>query len=258
MKVSVITPLYNASSFLHLTVQSVLAQSFTDWELILVDDCSSDNSVAIAESFAAKYSRIRVIRLTKKTGASVARNTGIEVAQGRYIAFLDSDDLWLPNKLEKQLQFMQEKDIAFSFSAYEKIDEAGNPLGSMGVPEKVSYRDLLKTCVIGCLTSMYDTQKLGKIYMLTNTKREDFATWLAILKKIDFAYGMNEILAQYRVYAHQTSAKKLQMAKENWKLYRDIEQLSFLKSCYYFIHYAVLGVLRNKFPRFARVFGVLK
>ncbi|MBE0472221.1 MAG: glycosyltransferase family 2 protein [Methyloprofundus sp.] len=255
--VSIITPSYNSAPFISDTVGSVLRQSLYDWEMIIVDDCSTDGSVELIDSFVAQDSRIKLIQLSENSGAAVARNTAIEAAQGRYIAFLDSDDIWLPNKLETQLQFMQERDIAFSYSAYEKIDEQGQPLGLMGVPDKVNYDQLLKCCVIGCLTAIYDTHKLGKVYMPTNTKREDFGTWLQILKKVDYAYGINVVQAHYRVYATQSSAKKSKMALENWRLYRDVEQLNLLKASYYFSNYAVRGVLRTKFPSLARKLHIL-
>ena len=223
----------------------------------MVDDCSTDDSVAIAQSYVKLDPRIKLIRLDRNSGAAVARNTAIEFASGRFIAFLDSDDLWLPDKLEKQITFMVNKKLAFSYTAYEKINEAGEAYQLMGVPDKVSYDQLLKTCVIGCLTSIYDTQKLGKIFMPTNTKREDFATWLKILKKVDCAYGINESLAQYRVYDAQSSSKKVNMAKENWRLYKDIEKLGTIKSIYYFAHYSIRGLLRTKFPCIAKVLGVL-
>jgi len=254
---TIVTPSHNSAPFISETIQSVLGQTFSDWEMIIVDDCSSDNSVEVIRSFADQDPRIKLIQLAENSGAAVARNTAIEAAKGRYIAFLDSDDAWLPNKLEKQVQFMLDQDVAFSFSAYEKIDEKGNVFGTVGVPKKTGYHDLLKTCSIGCLTAMYDVEKLGKVYMPVNTKREDFATWLAILKQVDYAYGMPDVLAQYRVYASQSSAKKAKMAKENWRLYRDIEQLGVFKSAYYFAHYAVRGVLRTKFPNLARAVSVL-
>lgn len=256
-KVSVITPLYNCSDFLEQTIQSVLSQTYKNWEMIMVDDCSKDNSLEIAQRYAAQDSRIKVIQLDKNSGAAVARNTAIEAAKGRFIAFLDSDDLWLPSKLEQQIDFMLQNNVAFSYTAYKKINEKGEVFGFVGVPQKVSYKQLLKTCVIGCLTAVYDTEKLGKVYMPTNTKREDFATWLNILKQIDFAHGLTAPLAQYRVYANQTSGKKASMAKENWRLYRDLEKLNFFQASYYFGHYAVNGVLRTKFPRLARFLGVL-
>lgn len=255
--VSIITPLYNCTNFLDTTLNSILSQTYQNWEVIMVDDLSSDDSVSKAQVFAEKDHRIKLIQLEKNSGAAVARNKAIEAATGRFIAFLDSDDLWHPQKLEKQINFMLENNYAFSYTAYEKINECAEVFELMGVPSAVNYKKLLKTCVIGCLTAMYDTEKLGKVYMPTNTKREDFATWLSILKRIDYAYGLNQPLAQYRVYANQTSSKKLNMAKENWKLYRNIEGHSLIKSFYYFSHYAVRGVLRAKFPKLARTLGVL-
>lgn len=256
--VSVITPLYNCSKYLEQTIQSVLSQTFQNWEMIMVDDCSTDNSVEVIQSFVEQDSRIRLIQLSENSGAAVARNTAIEAAQGRYIAFLDSDDLWLPHKLETQLQFMQDKDIAFSYSAYEKADEQGQSLGLIGVPEKVNYDQLLKCCVIGCLTAIYDTHKLGKVYMPLIRKRQDFGLWLRLLRKVDYAYGIQQPLAQYRVRSGSISSKKSNAAAYTWRLYREVEQLNLLKASYYFSHYAVRGVLRTKFPRLARLLGVLQ
>lgn len=255
---SIITPIYNCEGFLAQTFSSVLNQTYTNFELIVVDDCSTDYSFEIAQKFAEHDSRIKVFQLDKNSGAAIARNTAIDAAQGRFIAFLDSDDLWHPEKLEKQINFMLENKIDISYTAYEKIDEEGKQFQMVGIPNKINYNELLKTCVIGCLTAVYDTKKIGKIYMPTNTKREDFATWLNILKKVDYAYGLPEVLAQYRVYENQTSSKKASMAKENWRLYRNLEKLNIIKASYYFTHYAVRGLLRTKFPRLARALGVLK
>lgn len=255
--VSIITPLYNSSLFLDKTINSIISQSYCYWELIIVDDCSQDNSIEIALDFSSKDIRIKVIQMEKNSGAAAARNTAIKAANGRFIAFLDSDDLWHPHKLEKQINFMLKNNYAFSYTAYEKINEEGKVIGYVGAPMRLNYKQLLMTNEIGCLTAIYDTEILGKVYMPTETKREDYATWLSILKKIDYAYGMPESLGQYRVYANQSSAKKSKMAKENWNLYRNIENLSFIKSIYYFSHYSIRGVLRTKFPRFARLLGVL-
>lgn len=258
MKVSVIVPTYNSEKFICQSLDSVVEQFYCDWEIIIVDDCSTDRSYEIAQQYSSKDNRIKAIRLNQNSGAAIARNTGIKLAQGRYIAFLDSDDIWLPNKLEIQIKFMQRNNIDFCFSGYQKINEAGAVVGQIGVPEKIAYKNLLKTCSIGCLTAVYDTKKLGKIYMPQNTKREDFSTWLNILKKIEYGYGINEILAQYRVYPLQTSSKKINMAKENWYLYKHIENLGLLKSFYYFSHYVIRGILRKNFPKIARFIGVLK
>lgn len=221
----------------------------------MVDDCSKDNSLEIAQRYAAQDNRIKVLQLEQNSGAAVARNTAIEAAVGRFIAFLDSDDLWHPEKLEMQLGFMLSKEIAFSYTAYEKIDELGNVFQQIPMPFKVNYKKLLKTNIIGCLTAVYDTDRVGKVYMPMNTKREDFATWLYILKKAEYAYGMPEVLAQYRVYNRQSSGNKIKMAKENWRLYRDVEKLNIFKASYYFTHYAVNGVLRTKFPKLAKLLG---
>lgn len=255
--VSIVTPLYNSSIYLENTIQSVLAQTYQNWEMIMVDDCSNDRSLEIAENFAAKDDRIRVIKLDKNSGAATTRNRAINDARGRFIAFLDSDDLWHPNKLEYQIEFMLRESIAISYTAYQKINEVGEVFGIMGVPIKVNYKQLLKTCVIGCLTTIYDTEKIGKVLMPTDTKREDFATWLNILKRVDYAYGLTQPLAQYRVYANQNSSKKINMARENWKLYRNLQKLSLFHTLYYFSHYAIRGILRTKYQKIARLLGVL-
>lgn len=254
---SIITPLHNSENFLEKTINSVLEQTNKNWEMIIVDDCSSDKGLIIAENYAKQDGRIKIIKLEKNSGAAIARNFAIEVASGRFIAFLDSDDLWHPKKLENQINFMLERDVDFSYTFYSKIDELGKNSGVMTAPSKVGYADLLKTCVIGCLTVIYDSEKLGKIYMPKNTRREDYATWLSILKKTDFAYGLPEVLAYYRVYHGQSSSNKLRMAKENWLIYRRVENLGFFRSLYYFSNYAVRGVLRSKFPKIAKFFKVL-
>ena len=256
--VSIITPVYNCSHLIESTIESVIRQSFTDWEMILVDDCSSDNSVAVVQSFVEQDLRIKLIRLTENSGAAVARNTAIDAAKGRYISFLDSDDLWLPNKLEKQLDFMQENNYPFTFSAYDKIDKSGVRFGHVGVPNIVSYSDLLKMCSIGCLTAMYDTEYFGKVTMPLIRKRQDLGLWLKLLKQTDFAYGLNETLAQYRVRSDSISANKFNAAKFTWRLYREVERLSLIKASYYFTHYAVRGLLRTKALGLARFLGVLK
>lgn len=255
--ISIVTPLYNSAVFIADTIQSVQAQTFSDWEMILVDDCSTDSSVAVARTFTNRDSRIKLIQLPENLGAAVARNKAIENAQGRYIAFLDSDDLWLPDKLETQLKFMKEKDIAFSYSGYNKIGDQGQSLGLMGVPKRVNYDQLLKCCVIGCLTAMYDAHKLGKVYMPLIRKRQDFGLWLRLLKRVDYAYGIQRPLAQYRVRPGSISAKKSNAAAYTWRLYREVEKLNLFKASYYFIHYALLGILRTKLPNLARKFDIL-
>lgn len=250
-------PLYNSARFLNFAINSVMSQTYDNWELILVDDYSSDDSVRIAEAYVRKDKRIILYKQPRNLGVSQARNKGIREANGRFIAFLDSDDIWYPQKLALQIQHMVQNEIDFTYTSYEKIDEQGDVIGHLGVPVKVNYSDLLKTCVIGCLTAVYDTRTLGKVYMPTNTKREDFATWLSILDRTKYAYGVTVTLAQYRVYKNQSSGKKVNMAMENWKLYYNVLQLGFFRSTYYFSHYAIKGLLRTKTPRLAKVLRML-
>lgn len=253
--VSIITPLYNSSEFLEQTIQSVVSQTYQSWEMIMVDDCSTDNSLEIAQRYAAKDKRIKIIRLDHNSGPAVARNRAIEAAAGRYIAFLDSDDQWVSHKLETQVNFMRARDIAFSYTAYEKLNECGELVGIIGVPSKVSYHDLLKVCSIGCLTAMYDTHKIGKVYMPLIRKRQDLGLWLRILKTEQYAYGIQEVLARYQMRSNSISANKRSAAQYTWRLYRDIEKLNFFIASYYFMHYAVNGVLRTKLPKLANLLG---
>lgn len=257
MSISIITPSYNSAGFILNTIRSVIDQTVSNWELIIVDDCSTDNSIEVIEGFVDKDPRIKLIQLTENSGAAVARNKGIEAAKGRYIAFLDSDDVWSPDKLEKQLAFMQANDYPFTFAAYDKVDEAGKVFGHVGVPDKVTYSDLLKSCSIGCLTAMYDTEFFGKVYMPLIRKRQDLGLWLKLLKKTKYAYGLNETLGFYKVRKDSISANKKSAALYQWRIYRDIEHLSLIKSFYYFAHYAIRGLLKTKFPKVAKLLGIL-
>lgn len=256
--ISIITPSHNSASYIQRTIESVLAQTLTSWELIIVDDCSSDNTVEIIQGIIHDNSRISLIQLTNNSGAAVARNTAINASKGRYIAFLDSDDFWSPNKLENQLSFMQSNDYSFTFTSYDKVDEAGKVFGHVGAPAKVTYHDLLKSSSIGCLTAMYDTNYFGKIYMPLIRKRQDLGLWLSLLKQTDFAYGLDQTLAFYAVRSDSISAKKSSAALFTWRLYRDVERLSLARACYYFSHYAIRGLLKTKFTSLARFIGILK
>ena len=242
--VSIVTPCYNCAAFIADTIDSVVAQSYPYWEMIIVDDGSSDSSVEIIRQYTERDDRIVLIQLTKNMGAAEARNAATKIAKGRYIAFLDGDDLWLPSKLKKQLEFMQDEDLAFTYSSYRFIDENNNHLGELITKASVTYHSLLKTCDIGCLTALYDTQKLHKIYMPNVLTREDYALWLKILKKISMAKGIREPLAIYRIRKHSLSANKVKAAAAQWRVYREIEQLSLPKSIYYFVHYAYNGFVK--------------
>ncbi len=255
--VSIITPSYNSSNYIAETIYSVINQSFTNWEMIIVDDNSTDNSIKIIQSFIEKDSRIKLIQFSKNSGSAVARNKAIEIAKGRYIAFLDSDDIWISTKLERQLAFMQENNFPFTYTAYDKIDEKGKIFGHIGVSKKVNYKTLLKTNIIGCLTAIYDTNYFGRVAMPLIRKRQDFGLWLELLKKTEYAYGLNESLARYRVCSDSVSSKKYNVARFNWYLYRRIEKLTLLESAYYFSHYIIRGILRTNFPRLAKLLGIL-
>ncbi len=242
--VSVITPSYNSSRFIVEAIESVLAQNYKNLEMIIVDDCSTDNSEEIIENFVNKDERIKFIKMEKNSGPAIARNRAIKEAQGRYIAFLDSDDLWMSNKLEKQIEFMKEYNLAFTYSAYKLIDEENNDLGTFTPREELSYEDILKTNDIGCLTAIYDTQQLGKVYMPNILKRQDYGLWLRILKQIGKTKGILAPLAIYRLRKNSVSSNKLKSAFYQWKIYREIEKLDFFKSSYYFFHYAKNGLLK--------------
>jgi glycosyltransferase involved in cell wall biosynthesis len=244
MLVSIITPVHNAYSHIEETIQSILKQTFTDWELILIDDYSSDKGIHILNKYEELDPRIHLFENPKNLGAAISRNKGIEMAKGRLIAFLDSDDLWEPNKLEIQVKFMLENKHAFSFTGYQKFRN-DTIVGQHIVPAKVNHEELLKTCSIGCLTAMYDTDQLGKVYMPIISRRQDFALWLKILKMIPYAYGINQPLARYRLRGDSISGNKFLAAKYQWKVYREFEHLSLLKSGYYFAHYAFFGVLKT-------------
>lgn len=243
--VSIITPSYNSAHFIRQAIESVQSQTYVNWEMIVVDDCSSDITVAVVEEYIRKDQRIRLILLSKNSDAAIARNTAIEAAKGQYIAFIDSDDIWLPEKLKRQIGFMQEKNVVFSFTAYKKMDEEGNINENViNVPETVTYSELLNSCVIGCLTAVYDAAQLGKIYLPNIVKRQDYALWLKILKRIDRAYGINEALAVYRVRKKSLSGNKLKAASYQWKVYRNVENLSFFKSLRHFMNYAYRGYIK--------------
>ncbi len=245
--VSIIMPSYNSKIFLPETIDSVLAQTFKEWELIIVDDCSQDDSNKVIEGYMKCCEKIKLIKLDTNSGPAIARNRAIEEAKGRYIAFLDSDDLWTPDKLSKQISFMQEHDVALSYTGYYRIEEeSGEIIDQISVPKKVNYRELLKQNIIGCLTAIYDTQKIGKIYMPHIRKRQDFGLWLNILKKIPYAYGIDEPLAYYRVRRTSVSSNKILASKYNWKLYRKVEKLPMHKAIYYFGWYTYKSILKYK------------
>ncbi|RFU67441.1 glycosyltransferase family 2 protein [Bacillus sp. V59.32b] len=244
--VSIITPSYNASEFIERTITSVRKQTFQDWEMIIVDDCSTDDTRDKLRVYAEEDKRIRVIHLKNNGGAAIARNTALQNAEGRYIAFLDSDDCWKRDKLEKQIQFMQNNSYAFTFTGYELIDNDGNPVHKqVEAPRRISYEDMLKNTIVGCLTVMIDRQQTGPVQMPNIRTRQDFATWLSVLKKGFIAYGLNENLAEYRVGNSSISKNKWKAAKMNWFVYRKVEKLNVIKAFWCFSHYAYHAVVKR-------------
>ncbi|MFW6389939.1 MAG: glycosyltransferase family 2 protein [Halanaerobiales bacterium] len=232
--VSIITPVYNSERYISETIESVLGQTYINWELIIVDDNSKDKSVDKINNYIGDKNKIKLIELNKNMGSAIARNKGIKLASGKYIAFLDSDDLWHPKKLERQIAFMEENNYVFSFTKYQYITEEGSKVDKyVSVPRRITYRRALLYNPIGCLTAVYNTEILGKMYMPEIRKRQDFGLWLKILKKNKYGHGLNENLAYYRNRKDSISSNKIDLLKYQWKLYRDIEKLSIIESLFY-------------------------
>lgn len=245
MRVSIITPCFNSKKELLDTIRSVQDQTFRDYEHIIIDDSSDKFDMDIL-SLIESDPRIRFIKRSWNAGPAVTRNRGIEEAKGRFIAFLDADDIWYPEKLEKQIKFMLDNDVALSYTSYDVIDQAGTIIGKRTPPSILNYFDILKSNQIGCLTAVYDTEKLGKVYMPNIAKRQDMGLWLKILKSGVNAIGLvNEPLAQYRIGAQSVSSKKTSVLKYQWRIYREVENLSFLQSLYYFSVYVYRGLTRK-------------
>ncbi|MEG0180816.1 MAG: glycosyltransferase family 2 protein [Romboutsia sp.] len=244
--VSIITPMYNAEKFVEDTINSVLNQTYKSWEMIIVDDCSSDNSAEIVKSYVQRDKRIKYIKTDLNKGVSNARNIAIKKARGRYIAFLDSDDIWYENKLEKQVSFIKANNYTIVYSAYELIDENNNKLNKIiNVSESVDYNNLLKGNILGCLTVMIDKTKVNFEIKMSGKRHEDYILWLSILKSGNSAYGINEILAQYRKSSKSLSGNKAKSAKWTWDIYREVEKLPLHKSIYYFWNYALGGIKKK-------------
>ena len=248
-KVSIIVPVYNVEKFITRTIDSVRSQTYEDWELLLVMDGCTDGTLQVIEQYCdrAKDERIRVIHQPRNMGAACARNRGVAEARGRYIAYLDSDDLWRKDKLEKQLAFMEEKAAAFSFTGYEFADENGEGLGKVvRVPAVMEYKDALKNTTIFTTTVIFDTQKIDrKLLVMPQIKSEDTALWWKVLKNGYSAYGLDENLALYRRAGQSLSSNKLEAIRRIWNLYRRSERLSIIKSAYYFCFWAVRAVKRR-------------
>jgi glycosyltransferase involved in cell wall biosynthesis len=238
--VSVITPCYNSAKYIAQTIESVLTQSYQNWEMIIIDDCSVDDSVKIISVYQEKDDRINLYKTKACSGSPMEpRNMGIEKASGQYIAFLDSDDVWLPNKLENQIKLFNEKNIGIIFSNYEKISEKGNRNNRIiRAPPVVTYNELLKSNCIGCLTVVYDASKIGKVYF-DKFHHEDYVLWLTILHSGYIAKNTNTVEALYRVNKKSISANKFIVLSWQWKIYRNFLKLSLFQSVFYFCFYII-------------------
>lgn len=247
--VSIIVPVYHVEKYIVQTMACVRAQSYQNWELLLVEDCGGDNSAGLIREYIeqTKDERIRLLVQSSNQGAAKARNRGLKEARGRYIAYLDADDLWEPDKLEKELAYMKKKDAAFVFTGYEFADEHGVGLGKIvKVPESIDYKEALKNTTIFTSTVMFDTRKIAKEKLeMPVIKSEDTALWWRILREGYLAWGLNENLVKYRRAGKSLSSNKLEAIRRIWNLYRKAEGMSVISSAYHFCFWAVRAVKRR-------------
>lgn len=245
--VSIITPSYNTGEYIKETITSVLNQTYSNWEMIIVDDCSTDNTDDAVASFLSD-NRIRYLKNEKNSGAAISRNRAIREAKGKYIAFLDSDDLWKPDKLEKQVAFMKEKGCYFSYTQYGEIDENSNSLNVFVTgPEKITKTGMYNYCWPGCLTVMYDAQYVGLVQIKDIKKNNDYAMWLNICEKVD-CYLLKESLALYRKRQGSISRSSvLKLIKWHYKLYREALDMNAICCAFNTIRNLIFGFLKKIF-----------
>lgn len=246
--ISIITPVYNCEKLLPKTIESVLNQTYSNWEMLLVDDCTPDSSADLIKEYIKKDSRIKYFKLDKNSGAAIARNVALKESKGRFIAYLDADDLWRPEKLEKQVKYMLENNYAFTCTDYEKITEEGTSLNKIiKIPQKVTYNLFLRNTIIQTVGVMVDTKITGKdvLVMPNIRRRQDAATWCQLLKAGYDCYEVPENLSYYRVVSNSLSSNKFKAVKGTWFLYRKIEKLSLFKASFCFVGYAVNAVKKR-------------
>ena len=243
-RISIIMPVYNNLDYIQDSILSVINQTYNNWELIIIDDASNVDIKSAIGQYLKEYCII-YFKLEENLGVAAARNRGQEIANGQYLAFLDSDDIWHPQKLEKQISFMKKNDIAFSYTQYRHFSEKDKYEGKLiDVKERVTYKELLKGNIIGCLTVVIDREKIKNI-MMRSERHEDYILWLQILKSGYEAYGLKEDLARYRISSNSLSGNKFKSAIWTWRIYRNIEKLNLWESLYYFLHYLLRGVLKR-------------
>ena len=245
-KVSIIIPVYNAEKFIGKTIESVLNQTYKNWEMLIFNDKSKDNSLKIIKKYSEKDERIKVVDSKENVGVVAARNKLIEIATGEFIAFLDADDYWKQNKLEKQIKFMRKNNALISCTEYTRVTEDEKEINDIIIKEIITYEDMLKNNYLGCLTVIYNANKLGKRYFKERKKNEDYVLWLEIVKETKIIFGLKENLAFYRVLNNSRSSNKIKVAKDRWEVYRKIERLPLLKSIYYFLQYVIRALKKTK------------
>ncbi len=244
--VSVIVPTYNCEEYILETLHSIKNQTYKNFEVIIIDDCSTDNSEFLINDFILTDNRFKYIKLDENSGAAIARNKGVEMACGKFIAFLDSDDIWVENKLELQLSFMNDNDYLFTSTVYGRINQIGEKLNWLSKYIDVrNYNKLLRRCP-GNSTVMYNAQVVGKIFIPNIKKRNDYVMWLTLIKKTTYIYEMNNVLTYYRIRDNSLSYNKRSLIKYHWFVYRKIEKLSFMKSLYLILWFILKGVLKFK------------
>lgn len=244
--VSIIVPVYNSEMFIADTIQSIINQTYENWEAILVDDCSTDKTSEIIHQFKDQDPRVHYYQLSQNMGAAMARNYGVEKASGKYMAFLDSDDLWYEQKLTEQIQFMEERGYIFTCTDYRQIDEEGNCLEKLiTAHSELDYEGLLKSGT-GNSTVIYDASYVGKVQIPDIKKRNDYVMWLKVIKKAGHLYGLNKTLGAYRIRKGSLSSNKLKLIKYHWVVYRHIEGLSLSKSMYLLLYWIMKSAFKLK------------
>lgn len=247
-QVSIILPVYNSERYLYRTISSILQQSMQDFELIAIDDCSTDNSAQLLLSYAKDDSRIHVITNSKNIGVAEVRNKGIALAQGQYICFIDSDDTWQNDKLEQQLAFMRQNNSDFSCTAYAMIDDEGHfIINRMIAKQQILLEDLLKENYICCSTAMIKTEVIKQHKMNGNYAHEDYVFWLALLQNGAKGMVLDEVLTRYRLVQTGRSANKAKAAQGRWVVYRQYMHFGILKSAWYFVQYAINGIRKYRY-----------
>lgn len=248
--VSVIMPCYNSEQYIDDSISSVLSQTYEKWELIIVDDASTDSSFQRIQEFAKVDDRVVPLKNEVNLGGAATRNKAIGVAKGKYIAFLDSDDMWEASKLMKHINYMQEKGIGFTYSNYLQFnDKQPSVKTEIVAPVKVNYANMIKVNFIGCLTVVYDASVFGKFYFPLVKKRHDYALWLIMLKQFDYAYNIGDNLAQYRVHGSSLSADKRDLFRASFHVLHSQEKISAMKSFLYTLVFGILAKIKKKQPR---------